>query len=182
MPRSKQVENYSMPIRLVRVYISNSISRTHVSSKRVLFVTLTCQPSLFETDTKPEIISPYFHRTIKFSSIASVNCSMSISMKSSHSSTPTVFTWILVFNILTCLPFVVEDALKKTPFPCPCSYRTALTHYLDITGLPSVQLLKDLTQYATDAGERAHLTLMSSFALEGKVRQIRHCSCDEEHK
>ena len=79
--------------------------------------------------------------------------------------------YILLSNILTSLPFVAEEAQKRTPFPCPCSYRTALTHYLDITGLPSVQLLKDLTQYATDDSERALLTQMSSFAPEGKVRK-----------
>lgn len=30
-----------------------------------------------------------------------------------------------------------EYAKKQTPFPCPCSFRTALTHYVDITSITS---------------------------------------------
>lgn len=28
------------------------------------------------------------------------------------------------------------DSSKKHPFPCPTTYRTALTHYLEITAIP----------------------------------------------
>ncbi len=65
----------------------------------------------------------------------------------------------------------VEDAQKKNPFPCPCSYRTALTYYLDITSMPNSQILKDLAQYATDENEKALLTLMGSYSDDGRVRQ-----------
>ena len=29
-----------------------------------------------------------------------------------------------------------EDSSKKTPFPCPTTYRAALTYYVDITSTP----------------------------------------------
>jgi NADPH-ferrihemoprotein reductase len=63
-----------------------------------------------------------------------------------------------------------EDAQKKNPFPCPCSYRTALTYYLDVTSMPNTQILKDIAQYATDENERALLTLMGSYSEEGKIK------------
>jgi len=63
----------------------------------------------------------------------------------------------------------LEDAQKKNPFPCPCSYRTALTYYLDLTSLLNTQILKDIAQYATDENEKGLLTLMGSYSEEGKV-------------
>lgn len=65
---------------------------------------------------------------------------------------------------------VDEDAQKKNPFPCPCSYRTALTYYLDLTSVPNTQILKDLAQYATDENDKALLTLMGSYSDEGRVK------------
>ena len=64
---------------------------------------------------------------------------------------------------------VLEDAQKKNPFPSPCSYRTALSYYLDLTSMPNTQILKDLAQYATDENEKALLTLMGSYSDEGRV-------------
>lgn len=43
-----------------------------------------------------------------------------------------------------------EDSSKKHPFPCPCSYRTALLHYVDITSNPRTHILKELIEYTTD--------------------------------
>lgn len=71
-------------------------------------------------------------------------------------------------SIKHCFQFV-EDAQKKNPFPCPCSYRTALKYYLDISSLPNTQILKEIAQYATDENEKALLTLMGSYSEEGKV-------------
>lgn len=65
---------------------------------------------------------------------------------------------------------VDEDAQKKNPFPCPCSYRTALKYYLDISSLPNTQILKEIAQYATDENEKALLTLMGSYSEEGKIK------------
>lgn len=62
-----------------------------------------------------------------------------------------------------------EESSKKHPFPNPCSYRTALTHYLDITMNPRTHVLKELSEYATDAEEKEKLKLMASTSPEGKA-------------
>ena len=67
---------------------------------------------------------------------------------------------------------IEEDATKKHPFPCPTSFRTALTYYLDITSLPTTQLLKELAQYATDEDEKKALQLMGMPSEEGKVYSV----------
>lgn len=62
-----------------------------------------------------------------------------------------------------------EESTKKHPFPCPCSYRTALTHYLDITSNPRTHVLKELAEYATDPADKDKLKLMASTTVEGKA-------------
>ena len=81
------------------------------------------------------------------------------------------FPFLVNFHIRIVSLVFVEDAQKKNPFPCPCSYRTALTYYLDLTSLPNTQILKDLAQYATDEDEKALLTLMGSYSDEGRVNK-----------
>lgn len=61
-----------------------------------------------------------------------------------------------------------EESSKKHPFPCPCSYRTALTHYLDITSNPRTHILKELIEYTKDPKEQEHLKSMASTSPEGK--------------
>lgn len=61
-----------------------------------------------------------------------------------------------------------EESSKKHPFPCPCSYRTALTHYLDITSNPRTHILKELVEYTKDPQEQEKLRLMASTTPEGK--------------
>jgi len=46
--------------------------------------------------------------------------------------------------------FFAEESSKKHPFPCPCTYRTALTYYLDITSNPRTHIMKELIEYASD--------------------------------
>lgn len=53
--------------------------------------------------------------------------------------------------------FLSEDSTKKHPFPCPSSYRTALTYYLDITSNPRTHVLKELAEYASDVKVRSYL-------------------------
>jgi hypothetical protein len=45
---------------------------------------------------------------------------------------------------------MIEESSKKHPFPCPCTYRTALTYYLDITSNPRTHIMKELIEYASD--------------------------------
>lgn len=61
-----------------------------------------------------------------------------------------------------------EESSKKHPFPCPCSYRTALTYYLDITSNPRTHILKELSEYASNPQEKEKLKLMASTSAEGK--------------
>uniref|UniRef100_A0A670JTH4 NADPH--hemoprotein reductase n=1 Tax=Podarcis muralis TaxID=64176 RepID=A0A670JTH4_PODMU len=61
-----------------------------------------------------------------------------------------------------------EESNKKHPFPCPTTYRTALTYYLDITNPPRTNVLYELAQYATDATQQEHLRKMASSHTEGK--------------
>ncbi|XP_077338307.1 NADPH--cytochrome P450 reductase isoform X1 [Lithobates pipiens] len=62
-----------------------------------------------------------------------------------------------------------EESNKKHPFPCPTTYRTALTYYLDITNPPRTNVLYELAQYATDQKEQENLRKMASSAAEGKA-------------
>ena len=57
----------------------------------------------------------------------------------------------------------------KHPFPCPTSYRTALTYYLDITNPPRTNVLYELAQYASEPAEQEQLRKMASSSGEGKV-------------
>ena len=66
-----------------------------------------------------------------------------------------------------------EDASKRHPFPCPTTYRTALSHYLDITSIPRANVLKELAEYAEDEEEKKKLLLMGSNTPEGKARILR---------
>lgn len=62
-----------------------------------------------------------------------------------------------------------EESTKKHPFPCPCSYRTALTHYLDITSNPRTHVLKELAEYCSDPNDKEKLKLMASTSVDGKA-------------
>jgi sulfite reductase alpha subunit-like flavoprotein len=65
------------------------------------------------------------------------------------------------------LPPTVADAKKQTPFPTPCSYRTALTHYVNITGVPSKNVLKEIAEFAANPTQKEFLLEIASHA--GKV-------------
>ncbi|KAK9962609.1 hypothetical protein ABG768_007966 [Culter alburnus] len=62
-----------------------------------------------------------------------------------------------------------EESNKKHPFPCPTTYRTALTHYLDITNPPRTNVLYELAQYATDPKDQENMRKMASSSPEGKA-------------
>lgn len=62
------------------------------------------------------------------------------------------------------------DSSKKHPFPCPTTYRAALTHYLEITALPRTHIIKELAEYCSDEKDKEFLKLMSSTTPEGKAK------------
>merc|ERR1719295_1619192 len=62
-----------------------------------------------------------------------------------------------------------EDSSKKHPFPCPTTYRTALSYYVEITALPRTHILKELSVYTSDPEEKNKLEMMSSTTTEGKA-------------
>nr|SVE75622.1 EOG090X027R [Daphnia hispanica] len=61
-----------------------------------------------------------------------------------------------------------DQSTKKHPFPCPCTYRTALSHYLDITSNPRTHVLKELAEHTTNPEEKQRLLMMASSSVEGK--------------
>lgn len=63
-----------------------------------------------------------------------------------------------------------EMATKKHPFPCPCSFRTALTHYLDLTSLPKTHLLKELANHASEPCEKNRLLELTEGSEEGRKK------------
>ncbi|XP_061395304.1 NADPH--cytochrome P450 reductase [Musca vetustissima] len=62
------------------------------------------------------------------------------------------------------------DSSKKHPFPCPTTYRTALTHYLEITAIPRTHILKELAEYCAEEKDKEFLRSMASITPEGKEK------------
>jgi len=60
-------------------------------------------------------------------------------------------------------------ASKKSPFPCPTTYRTALTHYVDICAPPRTHVLKEFLRHTTGEEDRARLSLMTGKGEAGKA-------------
>ncbi|EPY83948.1 NADPH--cytochrome P450 reductase isoform 3-like protein [Camelus ferus] len=71
-------------------------------------------------------------------------------------------------DVVMSLNNLDEESNKKHPFPCPTSYRTALTYYLDITNPPRTNVLYELAQYASEPSEQEQLRKMASSSGEGK--------------
>lgn len=79
------------------------------------------------------------------------------------------------------LDCIDEFTSKKHPFPCPTTYRTALTHYIDITTPPRTNVMKDLAQYATDENDKEFLTKLSCNTVEGKNQYNDWVVKDQRH-
>jgi len=62
-----------------------------------------------------------------------------------------------------------EDSSKKHPFPCPTTYRTALSYYVEITALPRTHIMKELSVYTSDPNQKERLEMMGGTSAEGKA-------------
>uniref|UniRef100_A0A914LIX6 NADPH--cytochrome P450 reductase n=1 Tax=Meloidogyne incognita TaxID=6306 RepID=A0A914LIX6_MELIC len=60
-----------------------------------------------------------------------------------------------------------EESTKKHPFPCPCTYRTALTHYVDINSPVKSHVLKALADFCENNENKERLLLLSTASEEG---------------
>jgi len=58
---------------------------------------------------------------------------------------------------------------KKTPFPVPCTVRTALTRHCNITGPLNKSMILALAQYATDEKQKERLMLLGANTDQGKM-------------
>jgi NADPH-ferrihemoprotein reductase len=76
---------------------------------------------------------------------------------------------------------VDEDSSKRHPFPCPCSYRTALSYYLDITSNPRTHIFKELAEYTTDEKEKELLKLLGGSTPEGKDKYNKWVIADNRN-
>jgi len=63
---------------------------------------------------------------------------------------------------------VDEDSNKRHPFPCPTTFGTAFTHYLDITNPLRTNVLHELAAYCTEEKDKEFLLLLSSKDEQGK--------------
>lgn len=66
------------------------------------------------------------------------------------------------------LDSIDKDSGKKHPFPCPCSYRTALTHYVDLASPVKTHVLIELLPYTTDKAELDKLQKLTAPSDEGR--------------
>ena len=62
-----------------------------------------------------------------------------------------------------------DQASKKHPFPCPTTFRAALTHYVDINSSPRTHVLRELAEHISDPEQKEFLLKMTSPTDEGKV-------------
>ncbi|EJW85832.1 FAD binding domain-containing protein, partial [Wuchereria bancrofti] len=60
-----------------------------------------------------------------------------------------------------------EENLKKNPFPCPCTIRTAFTHYVDICAPVKSNVLKALAHFTSNENEKERLLLLSTANEQG---------------
>ncbi|BHF58940.1 hypothetical protein SprV_0100189500 [Sparganum proliferum] len=69
----------------------------------------------------------------------------------------------------------------KTSFPTPCSYRTAFTHYFDITSPPRFALLRKLAAATSSEAERDLLRLLASGTEAGNKKYEKWFLAERRH-
>lgn len=67
-----------------------------------------------------------------------------------------------------------EESSKRNPFPCPTTYRTALTHYVDICAPLKSHVVKALSEYCEDEAEKEKLRFLSTATEEGLKEYARY--------
>lgn len=70
------------------------------------------------------------------------------------------------------LPLPIDHPLPlsfRHPFPCPTTFRVALSHYVDISAPVKAHVLKAIAEFATDEEQKKKLILMSNSEGEGHV-------------
>lgn len=78
-----------------------------------------------------------------------------------------VFSWVSAAS-------PAELASKKNPFPCPTTYHTALTYYVDIASPLRTHVLREMAEYAQDSADKDFLMNLTAPTEEGKVPA---CAC-----
>ena len=61
-------------------------------------------------------------------------------------------------------------AAKNNIIPCPCTYRTAFTYYVDIAASPRVQPLREMSSYVTSEEDKKFFELICSSSTEGREK------------
>ena len=84
-------------------------------------------------------------------------------------------------DIVITLENVDPSASKKNPFPCPCSYRTALMHYVDISNTVKSHVLAELIKYTTDEKDLQMLNNLTSSSERGKILYNEWIVKDHRH-
>ncbi|VDN12656.1 unnamed protein product [Dibothriocephalus latus] len=69
----------------------------------------------------------------------------------------------------------------KAGFPTPCSYRTAFTHYFDITSPPRFPLLRQLAVATSSETERGLLQLLASGTEAGNAKYEQWFGTERRH-
>lgn len=59
---------------------------------------------------------------------------------------------------------------KNNIIPCPCTFRTAFTNYVDITAPPRVQPLREMSSYVTSEEDKKFFDLICSSSPEGREK------------
>ncbi|KHJ42460.1 FAD binding domain protein [Trichuris suis] len=70
------------------------------------------------------------------------------------------------------LTSIDPDSRKRTPFPCPCSYRTALSFYVDVTSPLRMHVIKEIVQHCSDPNEKRVLQSMVTMTEESRKKYL----------
>uniref|UniRef100_A0A1I8EW91 NADPH--cytochrome P450 reductase n=1 Tax=Wuchereria bancrofti TaxID=6293 RepID=A0A1I8EW91_WUCBA len=83
-----------------------------------------------------------------------------------------IIAFVVHYNVLSSTALAenalcTKENLKKNPFPCPCTIRTAFTHYVDICAPVKSNVLKALAHFTSNENEKERLLLLSTANEQG---------------